>query len=93
MESTVKELQDFAAKYPRALVPQRILLTITNGDQFRDLVERYIHRGLKKNIPSLFVDLKPLYQDHSKRDVIRSIVEDFKSQLESQDTPSKDGKY
>jgi peptide alpha-N-acetyltransferase len=39
-------------------------------------------RGLKKGIPSLFVDLKPLYQDTQKRAIIEELVDGYQRSLE-----------
>lgn len=52
-----------------------------SGDEFADLVKLYIESSLKKGIPSLFVDLKPLYSDSSKRDAIERAVDTFRSSL------------
>jgi hypothetical protein len=92
-EKIGSELEVFATEFPRALVPQRILLTVTRGEQFERLVKKYIHRALKRNLPSLFVDLKPLYNDQDKRQIIQSIVEDYKTELEAAKGADTDGKY
>jgi hypothetical protein len=47
------------------------------GEQFADLAKTYVYSGLRRGIPSLFVDLKSLYVDATKRDTIESIVEAF----------------
>jgi Flp pilus assembly protein TadD len=44
----------------------------------------YVYAGLRRGIPSLFVDLKSLYADTAKRDAIEALVEAFS------DTQSKD---
>jgi N-alpha-acetyltransferase 15/16, NatA auxiliary subunit len=93
LEKTVSDLEEFAREFPRALVPQRILLTITNGEKFETLIKKYLHRGLKKNIPSLFVDIKPLYKDDAKRERIQSIVEDYRVELEAKKVSNPDGKH
>jgi N-alpha-acetyltransferase 15/16, NatA auxiliary subunit len=93
LEKTVSDLEEFARDFPRALVPQRILLTITTGEKFEALIKKYLHRGLKKNIPSLFVDIKPLYQDDTKRERIQSIVEEYRVELEAKKTSNPDGKH
>jgi peptide alpha-N-acetyltransferase len=90
-EKITSELEGFATEFPRALVPQRILLTVTKGEQFERLVKKYIHRALKKNLPSLFVDLKPLYKDQEKRQVIQSIVENYRTELEAAKGSDVDG--
>ena len=47
------------------------------GDEFRELVEPYLFSGLSKGIPSLFVDLKDLYRDQDKQQVIEELVEGY----------------
>lgn len=50
-------------------------------DQFRSLAEAYLQDGLVRGVPSLFADVKALYSDTSKRDVIGQIVLGFSSRL------------
>lgn len=90
-DEVVPLLESLASEFAHALVPQRILLTVTSGEKFEALAKRYLHRGLKRNIPSLFVDVKPLYKDHFKRDTIQRIVEDYRTTLESKGTTKSDG--
>lgn len=47
------------------------------GEQFVDQAKAYIYAGLRRGVPSLFVDIKSLYVDTAKRDAIESIVEAF----------------
>lgn len=51
-------------------------------EDFRPLANTYLLRGLKKGIPSLFVDLKSLYQDTQKRAIIEELVECYRGSLE-----------
>jgi N-alpha-acetyltransferase 15/16, NatA auxiliary subunit len=46
-------------------------------------VETYISTSLDKGIPSLFTDLKSLYVDPSKRDVIEAVVESHRESSKS----------
>ncbi|OSD08807.1 NMDA receptor-regulated protein 1a [Trametes coccinea BRFM310] len=70
-------LNDFAQQFPRAGAPRRIALTVAVGDEFKALVEPYLHSRLGKGIPSVFTDLKALYRDTAKREAIESIVHAF----------------
>ncbi|KAJ6486930.1 NMDA receptor-regulated protein 1-domain-containing protein [Mycena sanguinolenta] len=67
-------LQEFATQIPRATAPRRLALTIASGDQFRELVTPYILSGLTKGIPSLFSDIKGLYQDQAKQQIIEKVA-------------------
>lgn len=86
-------IENLASEFSHALAPQRILLTLTSGEKFETLAKRYIHRGLKRNIPSLFSDLKPLYRDELKRQTIHKIVEDYRANLESSENAKSDGRF
>ncbi|EMD34697.1 hypothetical protein CERSUDRAFT_86122 [Gelatoporia subvermispora B] len=68
-------LRDFSTQLPRANAPRRLALNIALGDEFKELAEPYLHSGLRKGIPSLFADIKALYSDAQKRQVIEDIVE------------------
>lgn len=46
-------------------------------------------RGLKKGIPSLFVDLKPLYQDTQRRAILEELVDDYRRALEEGCLPNE----
>jgi hypothetical protein len=46
-------------------------------------------RGLKKGIPSLFVDLKPLYQDTQKRAILEELVDGYRRALEEGSLPNE----
>jgi hypothetical protein len=52
------------------------------AEGFRPLANAYLLRGLKKGIPSLFVDLKPLYQDTQKRAILEELVDGYRRALE-----------
>jgi len=53
-----------------------------SAEDFRPLANAYLYRGLKKGIPSLFVDVKPLYQDTQKRAIIEELVYGYRRSLE-----------
>lgn len=44
------------------------------GDDFKLLVDTYIRKAITGGVPSLFSDLKALYEDSSKRGIIEEIV-------------------
>jgi len=41
---------------------------------FRDHVDEYLRRSLRKGVPSLFTSLKPLYTDSSKVSMIQQLT-------------------
>ncbi|KAG5716214.1 N-alpha-acetyltransferase 16, NatA auxiliary subunit [Termitomyces sp. T112] len=82
-------LRQFSSQLSKATAPRRLALTIATGDEFRDLAKSYLLSGLTKGIPSLFVDVKSLYTNASKRDVIEELAEAVRVEFTpSSDTPS-----
>ena len=53
------------------------------GDDFKELVKPYLVSAITKGIPSLFADIKALYCDQEKRQVIEDIVEELRESLAS----------
>jgi len=86
-------LDDLTQKYPKALVPQRLALTISSGDDFSIRVEKYLLRGLTRNVPSLFVDIKPLYADTAKRQFVENFMKSYCERLEANQGLDSDGRY
>ena len=46
----------FSDPWPFPLLPPQV------GDDFRESLDRYLQPYLRKGVPSLFVDLHPLYK-------------------------------
>ncbi|KIJ50501.1 hypothetical protein M422DRAFT_159469 [Sphaerobolus stellatus SS14] len=76
---------DLISELPRSMAPRRLALKISEGssEEFKALVLPYLINGFVKGIPSLFVDIRPLYADEAKRKAIEEIVEDFKTKAEN----------
>ena len=68
-------LREISTQLPEASAPRRLALTVAAGNEFRELVKPYLLSGLTKGIPSLFSDIKALYQDDEKRQIVEDIVE------------------
>lgn len=73
-EDIVKFYLEYAEKYPKAMPPRRLPLNYATGEQFRSLVDKYMRRSLSKGVPPLFVDLRSLYSDKSKVEIIESLL-------------------
>lgn len=58
---------------------------------FRVLATTYIVAGLERGVPSLFVDIKSLYQNGDKMAVVGEIVEDVVTKLEAETSLHGDG--
>ncbi|XP_021921267.1 N-alpha-acetyltransferase 15, NatA auxiliary subunit isoform X1 [Zootermopsis nevadensis] len=70
----LKMFSEFQELFPRALAPRRLPLTFATGEEFRILVDKYLRQGLHKGVPPLFVDLRSLYKDPEKVDIIQKLV-------------------
>ncbi|TRM60398.1 NMDA receptor-regulated protein 1-domain-containing protein [Schizophyllum amplum] len=76
----LKTLQEIAEIHPRATAPKRLALLVASvDDTFEELAHAYLETGLTKGVPSLFADLKSLYDDAAKRDIIEKIVESIRA--------------
>jgi len=73
-QKAIEILEEFITRLPRATAPRRLQLKLSPGDQFRELLYPYILRGLEKGIPSLFADLKTLYNDPEKRNTMQEVA-------------------
>ncbi|KAH6909609.1 NMDA receptor-regulated protein 1a [Coprinopsis sp. MPI-PUGE-AT-0042] len=78
-------LHEIAESQPKAVAPKRLALSVATGDEFAKLVEAYLVRGLERGVPSIFADLKSLYKDESKKDVIEKVAESTKERLSQKD--------
>ncbi len=58
-------------------------------DDFKPLANMYLLQGLNKGIPSLFVDLKPLYHDIQKLAIVEELVEGYRQVLEEGRLPDE----
>lgn len=59
--------------YPRAMPPRRLPLNLATGEQFKEFVDEYLRKGLHKGVPPLFVDVRSLYSDIDKVNIIESL--------------------
>ncbi|XP_060532517.1 N-alpha-acetyltransferase 15, NatA auxiliary subunit [Cylas formicarius] len=73
-EEVVNFYREYGEKYPRAMPPRRLPLSHATGDTFRVLVDKYMRKALSKGVPPLFVDLRSLYTDPVKVEVIESLL-------------------
>ncbi|OJJ40539.1 hypothetical protein ASPWEDRAFT_219476 [Aspergillus wentii DTO 134E9] len=66
-------------KNPRCDAPRRIPLDFLQGDDFKQAADAYLQRMLKKGVPSLFANIKTLYTNPAKRDIVQELVEGYTS--------------
>ncbi|KAF8865474.1 N-terminal acetyltransferase A, auxiliary subunit [Acephala macrosclerotiorum] len=67
----------YAEKYPRCDAARRLPLDFLHDDDFQEAASKYIRRMLDKGVPSTFANLKHLYSDSSKKEILPSIVQQY----------------
>ncbi|TRY74013.1 hypothetical protein TCAL_06697 [Tigriopus californicus] len=72
--------------YPKAQAPQRLPLNYAEGQEFRDLVEPYLKKALRKGVPPLFVDLKPLYKNPDNCAILEEICTTYLKHMRANGT-------
>lgn len=76
----LKAVYDYwVEKFPRSDAPRRIPLDFLEGDDFKQAVDSYMQRMLRRGVPSLFVNIKSLYDNTAKRDTVEALVEGYAS--------------
>jgi peptide alpha-N-acetyltransferase len=63
-----------------------------SGDHFKVLVDRYLRQGLHKGVPPLFVDLRSLYKDPEKVEIIQRLLLQYVDALQRTGHFSIEGK-
>ncbi|EXJ77388.1 acetyltransferase [Capronia epimyces CBS 606.96] len=72
-----KAYQELADRFPKADMPRRRPLDVLSGDDFQQAADAYLQRMLRKGIPSTFANIKHLYTDESKRDIVQELAEGY----------------
>jgi len=79
IDSLKSMYEEYARKNPRGDAARRIPLDFLAGDDFREAADRYLQHMLQKGVPSTFANVKALYSDASKREIIQELVEGYAS--------------
>ncbi|OXA45499.1 N-alpha-acetyltransferase 16, NatA auxiliary subunit [Folsomia candida] len=77
-------------QYPRAYLPKRLPLDCAEGEEFLTYLRPYLAAALDKGTPSLFTDIKPMYQNPAKVIQIGNLVESMANSLRDYGKFSKD---
>ncbi|KAH9560299.1 hypothetical protein CY35_06G098800 [Sphagnum magellanicum] len=77
---------DLCQKYPRSAASKRIPLDFLEGDMFELAVRTYIRPFLTKGVPSLFSDLRPLYEQPGKADILEKVICEVELSLDTNGT-------
>lgn len=73
--------------FPRSRTAQRMALEVIPSGEHPEFVARvdaYVRRFLRKGVPSLFSDIKPLYEDETKVEVFGQLFESYRDFLEDE---------
>lgn len=86
----LKLYQALQQKYPRSKVPFKIPLSFVNSPEtFRPLVSDYLKNSIRKFLPSLFRNMKPVYEFDYDRKVVSLKKEYFEKKQLIQSTNSQ----
>ncbi|TIA78927.1 hypothetical protein E3P92_03618 [Wallemia ichthyophaga] len=80
--SALKTLTLFLEQFPKAGVIQRLRLDLATHNAFRDIAHEYLTTRITKGVPSLFVDIKALYGDIEKQQILGDLAEGYRTELE-----------
>lgn len=56
-------------------------MDIATGEKFKTLIDEYLRRGLRKGVPPLFNNIRSLYKDKTKVDVVQNLILDYHENL------------
>ena len=70
---------EIAQKHPRSDLPMRKPLDFLEGEAFREAADSYLQRMLRKGVPSTFANIKHLYKNDTKRQIVQELVEGYAS--------------
>ncbi|CAG8580181.1 12419_t:CDS:10 [Ambispora gerdemannii] len=87
----LKTYKELATKYSRSNAIKRFPLQYTAGENFKKAVDEYLQSALRKGVPSLFVNVKKLYDDPEKATIIESLVEGYLESLKKYETFTYNG--
>jgi tetratricopeptide (TPR) repeat protein len=86
-DERLKLYKDVLELFPRASMPKRLPLNFTKDNVFRELIDDYLKKALRKGVPPSFVSLKSVYTDPQKVEVIEDLVLSYVDELK------KSGKF
>ena len=77
-EEMLQYYMELAKKYPDSTACKRIPLDFLVGNAFEQALNEFIKPYIQEGIPSLFSELKPLYNDSEKVKIIEKVLCDYK---------------
>ncbi len=88
VSAALKACDQLSAQYPRSRTSSRIALDIipsADHPQFLPRFDAYVRPFLRRGVPSLFSDIKPMYSDASKVRAIGILFEKYLENLKGND--------
>ncbi|XP_064405279.1 N-alpha-acetyltransferase 15, NatA auxiliary subunit-like [Halichondria panicea] len=82
-DSRLKLNTQLQEEYPRSHVIRRMPLTFTTGGTFHTLIDAFLRRSLSKGVPSLFVNVRPFYNNPDKVKTVEELALSYLKSLES----------
>ncbi|GBG90818.1 hypothetical protein CBR_g51323 [Chara braunii] len=73
--------EELREKYPRSAAAKRIPLDFLQGEVFAEALDRYVRPFLRKGVPSLFSDLRPLYNQPGKAEIMERVFTRLETSL------------
>jgi N-alpha-acetyltransferase 15/16, NatA auxiliary subunit len=67
----------FQDTYSHSICPKRLPLNVASGETFRALADQFLRRNLRKGVPPLFVNVRSLYRDKQKVQIIQEIIHEY----------------
>ncbi|XP_069496625.1 N-alpha-acetyltransferase 16, NatA auxiliary subunit isoform X2 [Ambystoma mexicanum] len=85
LEDMLRIYEEVGKKHPRAVSPRRLPLNIVTGNQFRELMDKFLRVHFSKGCPPLFTTLKSLYSNAEKVYIIQELVTGYEVSLKTCD--------
>ncbi|KAM7189518.1 N-alpha-acetyltransferase 15, NatA auxiliary subunit [Rhypophila sp. PSN 637] len=80
-QTALKAVYDeYAEQFPRCDAARRLPLDFLTGDAFRTAAKSYLSLMFDKGVPSTFANLKHLYSDPLKKDIMPVLAEEYLSE-------------
>lgn len=73
-EAKLEIYTEYQEKFPRAQAPKRLPLNFLSGTELESRLSIYIRAALRKGVPPLFVDLRPLYEKPECAELIHNMM-------------------
>lgn len=82
-EDIIKFYKEMSDEFPSSLCVRRLPLDVAKGDVFKDLICDYLKRNLRKGVPPLFKNVRSLYKDESKANIMEKLILEFCENLKA----------